>query len=429
MKKIKNACAVFFLLVTLFFQSAHAIIDRCHEIDRDYDHDFLANYLNMKRMETWRDKIKDFEIDGDVRAEAVSRRESHDGHQLRGRRINGVLRFPRNTYDVQFNLKFHYKTERSWAHVHLQLEEALGAVDDDFYDNLNNGLIDGEVIGLSIGSGFCDDLCLKRCYWGYMVYEGCNYQFDIEVGRRPLYTIFDSDIQFHARFDGVLFKHSYDYNEDRSNIYVNFGPFVVDNRVNHYAFVGEIGFLNVMDKKIDIRYSYIDWVKRGTTASGVRRPLGTEFRNSQIGAYYNFNKALFQRKAQLYAAWLYNHAAKPRKITHNSKAGQAWYAGFVIGEAKKEGDWALDVFYQWVQAQAIPDFDVHGIGRGNVLKQTFFNDQNGKTNYKGFGIELLYAITDHLSYDLLYEFSNALDPSIGGRHKYSKLEFDLIYAF
>ena len=36
-----------------------------------------------------------------------------------------------------------------------------------------------------------------------------------------------------------------------------------------------------------------------------------------------------------------------------------------MGELKKKNDWSLDINYQVVQAQAVPDYDSVGIGLGN----------------------------------------------------------------
>jgi hypothetical protein len=53
----------------------------------------------------------------------------------------------------------------------------------------------------------------------------------------------------------------------------------------------------------------------------------------------------------------------------------------------------------------------------------------GNTNYEGWKVEGLYAITDNLTLDTIYEKSRAYDSDIGGRHKYSKFELEAIYAF
>ncbi|MCE5315767.1 MAG: hypothetical protein LLG04_00190, partial [Parachlamydia sp.] len=85
---------------------------------------------------------------------------------------------------------------------------------------------------------------------------------------------------------------------------------------------------------------------------------------------------------------------------------------------------------QVVQAFAIPDGDVSGIGRGNVLDESVTGfTARGNTNFEGWRFEGLYAITDNLTLDTIIEFSREYDKKIGGTHRYSKLELETIYAF
>jgi len=96
----------------------------------------------------------------------------------------------------------------------------------------------------------------------------------------------------------------------------------------------------------------------------------------------------------------------------------------------KEGDWSFEVQYQFVRAFAIPDKDVSGIGRGNVLKDSVTAPgARGNTNYKGWRFEGFYALTDDLTIDSIFEFSQAIKNKIGGSHHYSKFELETIYAF
>ena len=128
--------------------------------------------------------------------------------------------------------------------------------------------------------------------------------------------------------------------------------------------------------------------------------------------------------------------------TGGRKANWAWYTGVSIGVVKKQGDWAVDVNYQWVQAQAVPDFDVLGIGRGNAAGLGFYtvnrdgtggatNQQTagGNTNYRGFEIEALYAITNSLVVQQNFKYSNTLNTNIGPDEKFRQYEIEFIYAF
>jgi hypothetical protein len=64
-----------------------------------------------------------------------------------------------------------------------------------------------------------------------------------------------------------------------------------------------------------------------------------------------------------------NHSAK--KIGTPSDIGKenlAWYVGAMVGGIQGEGDWVIDFNYQRVEAQALPDFSVSGVGNGNVSR-------------------------------------------------------------
>jgi carbohydrate-binding DOMON domain-containing protein len=129
----------------------------------------------------------------------------------------------------------------------------------------------------------------------------------------------------------------------------------------------------------------------------------------------------------LYGAYLVNH-----NNPHGNPGNQndAWYVGFELGEVYGAGDWAFRTQYEYVQAYSIPDMDVSGIGRGNVLNDSVTSAvRRGNTNYKGWKFEFLYAITDNLNVDTIFEFSRAIDKNIGGGHHYSKFEIEAIYAF
>jgi hypothetical protein len=287
------------------------------------------------------------------------------------------------------------------------------------------------------GSGRCNDICLKKAYMGYNVCcEGCT-RFDVEIGRRNLYNVFDSQIQFLSRFDGILLRYSSSW-ECFADWYLNLAGFVVDERVNHFAWVTELAFINIFDAGFDFKYSFIDWRKNGRNRCWEHNPRGFRFENSQFLLAYNVNPEMLCTPATIYGAFLWNHGARRfrhfdhegNRRTHHKRKNIGWYVGFTIGEVVQECDWAFDFQYQVVEAQAVPDEDVSGIGRGNVLDESFTScARRGNTNYKGWRLEGLYALTDNLTLDSILEWSRAQDNTIGGRHHYSKFEIEAIYAF
>lgn len=432
-KKMENQmthCRLLVVVLLIYLFVPFNIFSQCdieddpfHDRNRQRDFEAVQKFVNEKRMVTLRDKKEILEIYGDIRFEYLNRAESQDGRHLRGHDAvdSKGIHISKTHLDAVVNLRFDYRTERSWSHVNIEINNTCGIQRD-----ITTCAEDPQGM---FGSGFCDELCLKKCWLGYNLYE-CkdSFKIDIEFGRRPLYSVFESYIEFKNRFDGVLFKFKKKL-KPSSELYLYFSPFVVDERVDHFAYIGEVGWLDVLDMKIDARYSLIDWRKHGRNRCGVLNARGNRFQISQVSAAYNFNPDVFHHNAKIYGAFLVNHAAKKLRVTRFHKENIGWYAGFIIGEVDKKGDWSLDINYQLVQAQAIPDSDINGIGRGNILGETFTANRRGKTNYRGWHFEALYALTDHLTFDILYEFSKAANPRIGGRHNYNKFEFDVILDF
>lgn len=302
------------------------------------------------------------------------------------------------------------------------------------------------------GTGKCNNLCLKKAFMGYNLFTCADEKFDIELGRRRLSHVFDSSIQFLSQFDGVLVKYS---NSDDywGNWYFYGAGLVVNERINHFAWVVELGFLNILDSGFDVKYSFIDWRKNGRAQClrppeedpdgniisdrFFRNPDGFKFLNSQWTLTYHLNEDYFCAPARIFGAFLLNHnqnkASYPflnsneRGYVKNCNYG--WYIGFKVGEVFKEGDWSFEAQYQHVEPIAVPDGDSSGIGRGNVLDESFTSVGRGNTNFKGFKFEFLYGLTDNLTVDSIVEWTREIRDELGGPHRYSKVEIEAIYAF
>ncbi|CCB87700.1 putative uncharacterized protein [Parachlamydia acanthamoebae UV-7] len=467
------------LLVALGFTSSAIYADsandrfgdeaRFNEELNERDWDALLDYINTKRTINVAEKATNLTISGDVRTEWRHIQEKRLGQNLRGhgRKLPGDCKrdcndefnvichdeddchcepISRDDYDIEANLFVEYSCDNTWGVIQLQFDNAAG--------------IDGTSRkcpaareGLH-GSGFGDSINLKRAYLGYNLYCCEGTRFDIEIGRRPLYTIFDSNVQFLNRFDGILVK--YDSNcEYFADWYLHMGAFIVDEKVNHSAFVSELGLLDVCDSGFDFKYSFITWKKHwwnngGRNRCDVTDARGSRFCVSQFTTYYHLEPEMLCAPAQFYGAVLWNTAARKkspiftgvqgcesgsgsdsseRSGGHHKRENFAWYAGFTLGDVICEGDWSVDVQYQYVEARAVPDEDVSGIGRGNVLNESVNVAGRGNTNFKGWRLQGLYAVTDNLSLDARVQWSTQIKKRIGGKHSYSEYRLQAIYAF
>jgi hypothetical protein len=369
-----------------------------------------------------------------------------------------------NDFDVEFNLKIKYTFKDAWAKAHLQFDNPAGirGRNDCFgmfpvYNEEGSDIekhISRDNRWAAKGSGDANNVNLKRAYIGYNILANGTNRLDIEIGRQKLDDIFDSEIEFTSRFDGILLRFASGAIE-AFDWYITGGAFVIDERVNHFGWVTELGLLDIYETGVDLRYNFIDWQKQGRNRCFIYHPFGTEFRNSQVTLTYTFSQCFWGKKIpfEFYSGFLVNHAAKKTVFTHWKRKNLGWYAGLYIGNVDKKGDWAIDIEYIGVQAQAVSDFDVGSIGRGNVLDETLYDildekfkhqdssdskpssgiigyfPRRGNSNFIGWRFEFLYAITDNFSLDTVYEFSNAEDTHIGGRHFYRDFEIEAIYAF
>lgn len=418
--------------------------------ERDWE--VLREYLKSKREEKKEETTGSLVISGDVRTEWRHMTETLDGKNIRGRngRLNTrCLPISKNDFDIEFNLRFDYTTDRTWAVAAIEFDNSAGVDGNDHgcysdeggfeckgFKGKRANLIRKDPQGFK-GSGACDDSCLKKAYFGWTVWECGEAFIDVELGRRNLYNAFDSRVQFLSRFDGLLVRYENDV--DWTVFYWQAAGFVIDERVNQFAWATELGLLDICESGIDLKYSLIDWRFGGHNRCNISDPNAFRFLTSQWTFGYNFDKDVFKRRAKIFAAYLYNHSNAyvpggfrcPREDRFKHKRDpKAWYAGFSVGEVVKEGDWAFEVQYQWVGATAMPDEDAGGIGTGNVLNKSLTANGYGNTNFRGWRFEALYALTDNLSVDTILEFSKQIKKSIGCvKRSYSKFEVEFIYAF
>jgi hypothetical protein len=363
----------------------------------------------------------DLSISGEVRTEFQDTSEVKSGYQQRGPRfegLNGIVNRAQYAWDLEVNIMIDYRTDRTWAAIKVEFDNDMG-----------------------VRSGTLNKIRLEKGYLGGRIIPGDTFTLDCELGRRFLFNVFDSKVEFSSLFDGVLFRLNKAW-EAIGDFYVNPGALLVDDKTNHYAYVMEIGALRIANTGTNLKYSVIDWYK----------PYANELNNlrykyvvSQLLASYQFYPEwIGKRLIKFYGAGLTNHLAGGVVQTHGKKQNWGWYAGVSIGVVKKQFDWAIDANYQWVQAQTVPEFDASGIGRGNAENVGFYtinadgNPDSGATtaanaiggcNFKGIEMQALYALTDNLTVQQNFMFSTTLNKTIGPNILYKQYEMEFIYAF
>src|SRR3989344_1624976 len=380
------------------------------------DMEALRRWIRDKRLVTVKEIGGDLSLSGEVRTEFQDTVEIKNGVRQRGE--GAATRKPQYAWDNEVNVMIDYRTDRTWAAIKVEFDNDMG-----------------------VSSGTVNHIRLEKGYCGGRVVPGDTFTLDIELGRRYLFNVFDSQIEFSTIFDGVLFRFNKVW-ESIGLFYLNLGGLLVDDQTNHYSCVAELGALQIADVGLNIKYSIIDWHK---PAANLLMDLRYKFLISQLQiSYQYYPKWMGKRLLKFYAAGLMNHLAGGVPQTHNQRQNWAWYAGFSIGLVKKQYDFAINANYQWVQAQAVTDFDASGIGRGNAAGVGFYtnnsngNPDSGETtaqtavgngNYKGFEIEALYALTDNLTVLQNFRTSWTLDHTIGPNLRFKQYEMEFIYAF
>jgi len=391
--------------------------------DEDFvDPRVLRDFIESRGLIQCRQKEGSLTIAGDVRARWIANGEMLNGEKQRGRGTEIEI----NRFKSEISLYLDYVAPRSWVSTKLKFVNFDG--------------IDG---------GSATKVDMERAFIGYDIFEDGDTDFYIEIGRSNLDYLFESKVEFSSIFDGIHLFYTADW-PCIGKYTIHGGPFIVDSFTNHYAWAVETFITKFMGTGWAFKYSIVDWFRKSPTSYFGNRE--DQFKNLLIenNPRYRFVVSQwlvgYEQKIDflkcktlfLYGAYLHNWAARGRPQTDGRKLNNAWYVGFTLGKLCKACDWSLDINYQYVQAQAVPEFDLNGIGHGNaangllsdaILLNLLPGDVRLFTNFKGVELSLLYAMTDSLSIRTKSQYSVPADGFIGGHFKYKAFEMAVIYAF
>jgi hypothetical protein len=461
---------IYQLLLIIFPWSALAFLHADEQYEPGYatekeaeerDMEALQEYINTKRAIAVKDKSGNLMISGDIRGEwyyihskvhhsqqrgwssrhlfpnsAINKETPPLSHKkyknlsfkkrvaYRTNRDELLAPYATSEFDIEANLILDYIGDKGWASIQLQMSNPAGLVVPDREPLISDNR------RIMYGSGIVNDIALRKCCGGYNIWENGASRFDIEVGRRRLYDVFDSKIEFDSYFDGILARWARPI-ANIANITMTVAAFVVDSSVNHYGYVGEVGLQNLAGSGFDLKYSLIDWdTLHRSNRFGRHHALGTRFINSQALINYTFIPSIIGLSTNLYAAYLVNHAAHATGWTGHSKANNAYYVGGAIGEAVHKGDYAIELLYQWIQAQAVPEGDLSTLSRDNPRGISFYNRRSGgQGNIKGWQLDGLYALTDNWTLNAHVNRIQELNRHIGGRYRSWELYVGAIFTF
>lgn len=400
---------------------APTVVDRSSNDEDLVDPRILRDFIESRGLIACRQKCGQLTIAGDARARYICTGEQWNGVKQRG--FATKYKKPINVFKSEFNLFLDYVDKKSWVSTKVKWG-ATGGTE----------------------GGSATSIGLDRAFIGYDIYECKDEDFYIEVGRSRLEYIFDSRVQFSSFFDGIHLFYTNDIPK-LGTFVIHGGPFVVDTFTNHYAWIFETFIDEWADTGWTVKYSLINWHRRRpTTYFGNLKGFDRIYDNpryrfiiSQMLFGYTREVDFCRCKTlYLYGAVLSNHDARKTATLNHRYENKAWYVGFTLGKLCKACDWSLDANYQYVQAQAIPEFDVAGIGHGNIagynisdsiIQKATYGSVRGSTNFKGIQVSLLYALTDALSMRTKGEWTKPIDKNLGDDFNYKNFEFAVIYAF
>lgn len=360
--------------------------------DEDFvDPRVLRDFIESKGLIQCRQKEGNLTIAGDVRARWLAAGEELNGVKQRGFNTNTAI----NRFKSEISLYLDYVAPRSWVSTKLKFVTFDG--------------VDG---------GTATKTDMERAFVGYDIFndDDTDTDFYIEIGRSNLDYLFDSRVEFSSVFDGIHLFYTTKW-PCVGKYTIHGGPFIVDSYSNHYAWAIETFITNFRESGWSFKYSIVDWFRHAPTlnyGNALPNPGNVLIANNPryrfvvsqwLAGYERKIDFLNCKTLFIYGAYLRNWAARGTRQTDGRKLPNAFYVGFTLGKLCKACDWSLDINYQYVQAQAVPEFDLNGIGHGNaangLLSDAIILGLPASavrlfTNFKGIEMSSLYAMTDTL---------------------------------
>ncbi|NGX31796.1 MAG: hypothetical protein K940chlam8_01178 [Chlamydiae bacterium] len=428
------------------------------------DLQFLRDWFKEKRAVSIEDKGGDLSLSGVVRATydnlSAKRWYLDNGQEVGEQQYNNTdSNTAENNFGIRFDIYFDYKTCNTWTHAEVKFANDMGTQ-----------------------GGSTSGINLVKAYFGYRIFEDGATIFDVEVGRNKNYARFDSKVQFNSFLDGVLAKYVTHFG-DFLEFDIRAAGTVVDFVEKQFGWIAQLSLNNIGGFGLYFRYAFSWWFKRGPTRvfNGEGDALKSvtlsnnpqnRFKISQFLLGYELDPEVLHFPVNFYAAILLNHSAlrghinpytrnftqgnEPQNLFGGKKEHIAWYAGLTAGKLEKKGDWSVEVTYQVVEAQSVPEWDMAGIGNGNPNDFSIYADllpdvstpddpsipddkgfPYGNTNFKGWNFNFGYLITTNISIILDYSFTNEkigdLNPAtlrpFPGKSDYHDFGVQLLYAF
>ena len=338
-------------------------------------------------------------------------------------------------WELESNIYMHYFYRRTSILVNLRSDMDMGVM-----------------------GGNVHDLTLRRAHMEFNAIRGKDVRLDVMIGRAVASDLFESKVMFWdlTQMNGAFFDSHY-FPTEKFNLGIKGAGIVYNFADSHYSFIAEFNINALNAKGPYFKYTFVNWRKKGITT--IRNLAGNPENNSGV-AYgrtrdnprYRFQISQFvlgylaewkTTPVHFSGGFVWNHAAKRLPLFNNKKKNIAWYVDCNIGHIDKKNSYTIEFTYEYVQAQAVPDWDWAGIGNGNPRLNMIYGpatddftgldvvtttaNANGNVNYKGFEIDFKYAITNNIQAELAFSYTLNQDRDIGPYRRYHNLGLTLHY--
>lgn len=312
---------------------------------------------------------------------------------------------PSNQYSINSEILFNYFKGRTFGNARLNFRNTAGTF-----------------------GGSANSISLSRAFIGYHILTYGPHTLDLNVGRRNLRKIYNSQIMFKSQADGItgfayyMWKNIVEY-QATMGLYTS-------NPASFWVVRGRL--FNIANMGFYFDYDYIFWGKNKRSSSFF--DLETKYGVSQFLIGWERIPAWLGSNLQFFVALLYNNRAQPNVLSLNKRQNLAGYVGGQFGTVKNKGDFSIQGQLQFCQLQAVPEWDMAGIGRGNTAKGDFFKASdvglaNGNTNFKGWEVKLNYALTKQITVSAELQRSLSLNKDIGQPANYTTFSLTSSYSF
>ncbi len=311
---------------------------------------------------------------------------------------------PKNKYNVDAILDYQYTIGQAWVAARTSFRNAGG-----------------------LFRGTANSFKLDRAFIGYHLTTYGPFVADVLLGRQAFNKLYNSQMQFDGRIDGASLIMSYAWEKWMEALFT--GGIYISQSHAYWLTRGNIG--NIANLGFYFDYVYTHWGKilPLTATNGI----DFKFNTSQFLLGWDYKPSFFKKDLKIFAALIQNHGARPNFLVGRRRQSLAGYTGAQIGSAKKKGDYSLQGMLQFCQVQAIPNWDMSGIGNGvdpvPLYKATTDSTINGNTNFYGWELTLLYSISDNLTATTKLQRSVTLNHKYGRPSNYTTFKLETQYTF